>query len=170
MALGHARVVEVARGVMHHAQLRHDPPGFLVAGDCVCNDLRQLKRLETKSDRSCRGFWRVATAPECPCDAPTDFDSRREMGLVADTEKADRTHEGTVLFRLDSPEAVAVRRQVRELAVDPRVSCLARRERQQLLHYAWVSRHFGEGLPVRVFPGSQDYPLREDVHTRFPVL
>ncbi len=86
MTFWYARVVEVVRGIMQHAQLRHDPPGFVVVGDRVCNDLRQLTRIETKPYCGCGGLWRVAKAPEGSRNSPAGFDRRREVGCVANAD------------------------------------------------------------------------------------
>src|SRR3954471_4611484 len=87
------RMVEVARGIVHHPKPLHHAQRAVVIRRGEGDDLPQDQSLVAKLQRRFGRLGRIAMAPRVERKPPADFDAGREMRLEAWTPDTAETDE-----------------------------------------------------------------------------
>jgi hypothetical protein len=140
--------IKIFRAIVGHPELRHQASGSSISDARMRHDLREANLSEAELKRCSRRLRGKSLSPERPCQPPTDFDRRREVGRKADVQQPGGAHEYAGFSRFQGPQAEAVRGLMVDLEIDPGIACVPRRERTEMLHDVGICRHFGEALPV----------------------
>ena len=125
------------------------------------------KLQECEAERGSGGLACVALPPARVCEAPSDLDGGREVGVEGNRAQPDEADEGLAPLHLDRPQPIAVLIEVSADASHEDFALLARGGRGEVLHHPQVGIQFREGVEVRIPPRAQQQSLGLDrLHLR----
>jgi len=159
------RVVEVAVGIVVHADPAHDRTRAVVGDDGQRDDLLELERFERKLRDGARGLAGEALSPHRPRQPPPDLDRRHERRLEPGPRESGEPDEGTGRPHVQSPQPPPRILHVRLDAIGQRVALAPGEQRRKVLHDLGVGVEDRERRAVLRSPVPQHEPVRlELVH------
>jgi len=159
MALRQARMIEIVRGIVRHAELFHYPPGSHVAWHCECDNLVQCQAFEAVTQCRASAFGGQPLAPVGRPQSPGDFDAGRKVRQETRHVQPDEADESAVAAEFRGEQAESAFAKVPLNAIHALIAFSAGETRREEFHHCRIGVHACERLPVRWTPLPQDEPL-----------
>lgn len=156
------RVIEVARGIVLHAQPLHHVLRTMIGGHGERNNLGKTELIEAEIKRGLRSFGGVATMPVVRRESPADFNAGCEVRGKSRYRQPDGPDKGSDARHFHRPVAEAMLIEMLFDAIDDGITLGADERLREKLDHARIGVERREGLTIRGGPAPQEQAVGAD--------